>query len=137
MAQTSTATDLSIYYENLKKNGYLLTDQQAQRLSKAVLWSLGLNMSGKLKKQLAKQLPEELATQLTRAFWLLHFRDKSMPEEIFLKEVAKRSGNTDPHFAKHPTLAVFHEIKGMIDSDLSDEIADDLAPEIAALWERA
>ena len=75
MAHTN-GTDLTNYYQNVQQNGSLLTADHAQRWSKAVLWSLGLNLDRKTKKELAKTLPDELAGFLTRAFWLLHFRDK-------------------------------------------------------------
>ncbi len=141
MAQQEVAlkstNDLTISYQNIQKNGSLPSTEHAQRWSKAVLWSLGLNLSRKTKKQLAKALPETFATYLTRAFWLLHFRDKNKSSQEFFKEIAKRAGNTDAQFARIPTTAVFHELKQLIDTDVSQDVADDLAPEIREVWEQA
>lgn len=133
----SNGSDLDVYYQHIQDNGYLRTQQAAQRWSKAVLWTLGLNLDRRTKKRLAETLPDELATNLTRAFWLLNFRDKSKTQETFLKEIAKRSGNTDAEFARHPTMAIFHEVKGYAGEDLSDDVADSLAPDISALWQQA
>lgn len=129
--------DLTPSYHTIQQNGSLPSSAHAQRWSKAVLWSLGLNLSRKTKKQLAKALPAEFATYLTRAFWLLHFRDKNKSSQAFFKEVAKRAGNTDQHFARIPTTAVFHELKQLAGDDVSNDVAADLAPEIRAVWEQA
>lgn len=132
-----SANELTLSYQHIQKNGSLPSVDHAQRWSKAVLWSLGLNLSRKTKKQLAKALPDEFATYLTRAFWLLHFRDKNKSSQEFFKEVAKRAGNTDAQFARIPTTAVFHELKQLVDADVSKAVADDLAPEIREVWEQA
>ena len=136
MAQTKTA-NMSTFYANVQQNGYLRTTEQAQRLTRAVLWSLALNLGRGTKKSLAKALPDELAEYLTRPFWLVHFRDKTKSRDEFFKEVAKRSGNTDAQFAQHPTKAVFAEIKTLVDQDVVDDVADSLAPDIREFWEQA
>lgn len=137
MAQTKTTEDLTTYYTHVQTNGLLRSPEQARRFSKAVLWTLALNLGGGARKSLAKTLPDELAAQLKRPFWLLHFRDKTKTRQEFLKEVAKRSGNTDAQFARYPTQAVFAELKAMAGQDVSDKITDSLAPEISTLWEQS
>lgn len=136
MSQSNVA-DLAIYYQQVEKNGHLRTEDNAQQWSTAVLRALGLNLGRRTKKQLAKTLPEELAFDLTRKFWLLHFRDKNKPLDLFLKEVARMSGNTDAQFAIHPTRAVFHELKGYAGEEISNDVAESLAPEISELWQSA
>jgi uncharacterized protein (DUF2267 family) len=136
MADTN-GTDLTNYYQNVQQNGNLLTSGHVQRWSNAVLWTLGLNLDRKTKKQLAKTLPEELADYLTRAFYLLHFRDKQKSSQEFFREVAKRSGNSDAQFAPIPTIAIFHEVKQFAGEDVSDKVAGSLAPEIQVVWEQA
>lgn len=136
MAQ-SNGSDLASYYQNIEKNGYLRTADNAEQWSTAVLRALGTNLDRRTKKKLAKTLPEELAFDLTRKFWLLHFRDKTKERDEFLKEVARMSGNTDAQFAIHPTRAVFHEIKHYAGPEVSDDVAESLAPEISTLWQEA
>jgi uncharacterized protein (DUF2267 family) len=136
MAQ-SNGTDLGGYYRQIEENGLLLTEQDAQQWSTAVLRALGPNLPRGTKKKLAKSLPEELAFDLTRKFWLLHFRNKNLPRQEFLKEVARMSGNTDAQFAVHPTRAVFHELKQYAGNDVSETVAEDLAPEVSELWQQA
>lgn len=136
MAQTNIA-ETAAYYEEVRKNGLLLTAQDAHQWSNGVLRALGLALPRGVRKDLAHALPEELAKPLSRKFWLLHFRDKHKPAAEFLKEIALMSGNTDRVFAEHPTTAVFRELKAMAGPDLSDDVAEALAPEIADLWRRA
>ncbi len=133
----SNGTDLAGYYQRVEKNGELRTESNAQQWSTAVLRALGTNLDRRTKKRLAKALPDELAFNLTRKFWLLHFRDKNKPRSLFLKEVARMSGNTDAQFAKLPTTAVFHELKAYAGEDVSNDVAEALAPEISALWQEA
>ncbi len=140
MTQTTVAStdmDLSAYYQSIQTNGSLLTPGQSRRWSQAVLRTLGLNLDRKTKKQLAQTLPEEPAQDLMRAFWLVHFRDKNKPAEVFFKDAARRGGNTDAQFAKIPTTAVFHALKQFAGQDVSDKVAESLAPEIRAYWEQA
>lgn len=133
----SNGADLTGYYKRVEENGQLRTEEIAQQWSTAVLRALGLNLDGGTKKQLAKTLPDELAFDLTRKFWLLHFRDKNKPRDVFLKEVARMSGNTDAQFAVYPTRAVFHEVKGFAGEEVANDVAESLAPEISALWQEA
>lgn len=133
----SNGSDLAGYYQHILDNGLLRTAGAAQRWSKAVLKTLGLNLDRGTKKRLAKALPEELAGDLTRGFWLVHFRDKTKSQKTFLKEIAGRSGNTDANFARYPTTAIFHEVKSYAGQYVSDEVADSLAPEIRELWQQA
>ena len=53
------------------------------------------------------------------------------------RAAARRSGNSDADFAYYPTMAVFGAIKRMVDADLQREVAENLAPEISDLWQRA
>jgi len=117
--------------------GKLRTPQHARRWSTAVLKTLGINLDGRTKKKLAKALPEELADDLTRVFWLLHFRNSNLSSHEFQNQVARRSGNTDPDFARYPVLAVFHGVKEMIGSDTRQAVAKSLSPEVRELWENA
>jgi uncharacterized protein (DUF2267 family) len=133
----SNGSDLTRYYQQVTENGLLRTEDNAQQWSTAVLRVLGTNLDRRTKKKLAKTLPDELAFDLTRKFWLLHFRDKNKPRSAFLKEVARMSGNTDAQFAIHPTRAVFHEVKNYAGDEVSDDVAESLAPEISALWQEA
>jgi len=136
MTQADVA-EMTDYTARVRRNGYLLTEQDAEQWSSGVLRALGLHLPRGTRKDLAQALPEELATPLKRKFWLLHFRDKNKTAQAFLKEIGLMSGNTDAAFARYPTTAVFHEVKAMAGPDLSDEIAAALAPEISALWQAA
>jgi uncharacterized protein (DUF2267 family) len=133
----ANGSDLSGYYRQIQENGLLPTVAVAQRWNEAVLRTLGLNLDRRTKKRLGKALPDELAYYLTRTFWLLQFRNSNKSEEEFLKEVARRSGSTDPQFAYLPTTAVFHGLKSSIEDEISDAVADSLAPEISELWQQA
>ena len=136
MTQANGA-DLSGYYQEIQQNGRLPTQAVAQRWNEAVLRTLGLNLNRKIKKQLGNALPEELAYYLKRTFWLLHFRDHNKSSEEFLQEVARRSGSSDPDFARTPTEAVIHEVKIFAGEDISNAVADSLAPELSELWQQA
>lgn len=136
MTQANGA-DLSAYYLKIQQNGHLPTQAVAQRWNEGFLRTLGLNLNRKIKKQLGNALPEEFAYYLNRTFWLLHFRDRGKSSEEFLKEVARRSGSSDPDFARVPTEAVIHEVKAFAGADVSDAVADSLAPELSELWQQA
>ncbi len=136
MIQTS-ANNLDHYYETVLNRGKILSDKQAKAWSKAVLTTMGIDMSRGLKKELAQALPEELGEQLGRIFWLLHFRNTNVTAAEFQEAVARRSGHSDQHFAKVPITAVFHALKQLINSDLSDKVADDLSPELREIWKNA
>ena len=133
----SNGGDLSNYYQQIEENGRLQTTEIAQQWSTAVLRALGTNLDRRTKKQLAKTLPDELAFDLKRKFWLLHFRDKNKPRDAFLKEVARMGGNTDAKFALFPTRAVFHELKGYAGQEVSDDVAESLPIEVGELWQEA
>lgn len=136
MIQTATH-NLEKYYETVQKQGKILTEKQAKLWSKAVLNTLGIDMSRGVKKELASALPAELGEQLTRIFWLFHFRNKHEKVVEFQEAVARRSGHTDQHYARVPITAVFHALKQLIDNDVSDKVADDLSPELRDMWQNA
>lgn len=125
------------FFDHVKEEGNLLTEDQARRWTDATLKTLGINIDRGTKKKLAKALPEELASSLTRVFWLLHFRDTSLSSLDFQKQVARRSGHTDPRFARFPVIAVFGGIKQMIGSDVQRTVADSLSPELREMWQQA
>lgn len=129
--------DLSGYYQNIQQNGRLRSPAIAKEWNEAVLRTLGLNLDRKTKKKLGDALPEELAFYLERSFWLLHFRDAHKPANDFLNEIARRSGNSDTSFARHPTQAVFRELKAIAGEDISADVAAALAPEVSELWQTA
>jgi uncharacterized protein (DUF2267 family) len=133
----ANGSDLSGYYQQIQQNGLLPTVAVARRWNEAVLRTLGLNLDRRTKKRLGNALPDELAYYLARTFWLLRFRNSNKSEEEFLKEVARRSGNSDPKFAHFPTTAVFHELKTGLEDEISDAVAGSLAPEISELWQQA
>lgn len=136
MDHTNNGT-LDTYYDYVQKNGKLRTFGHAQRWSTAVLKTLGFNLDKSTKKALAQALPEPLAQDLTRVFWLLHFQNKNLAAADFYDQVARRSGNTDPDFARYPTKAVFGGVKDLIDSQLKQQVAEALSPEMRAVWEQA
>lgn len=135
--QMADNNKLNDFYEYVQQHGKLLTERQAQRWTDGVLRTLGMNLGRGTKKKLASALPDELAAPLTRVFWLLHFRNESMGQEEFQRTAARRSGNTDADFAQYPTLAVFGGIKRLVNDDLQREVAENLAPEISGLWQKA
>jgi uncharacterized protein (DUF2267 family) len=136
MAEENGA-DLSVYYEAIRQNGRLRTRAIAEDWNEAVLRTLSLNVDRRTKKQLADALPEALAYYLKRQFWLLHFRDKNKSRHVFLNEIARRSGNSDTDFARLPTKAVFHEVKTLAGKEVSDAVAEALAPELSELWQQS
>ena len=131
------ADQLSQYYQHVQTQGQLRTSTHAERYSRAVLQQLGLSLPRNMKRELAKALPDPLARDLTKVFWLAHFRDTNQPALDFQQRVARRSGNTDQFFARTYILAVFASLKNLLDSDLSKRIGDTLSPEIGALWRMA
>jgi uncharacterized protein (DUF2267 family) len=135
-ANTTTA-DLQTYYESLMKHANLRTVDHAQTWSWAVLRTLGFYLDRGTKRKLAKALPESLGRDLTSGFWLLHFRNPKMTSREFLRRVALRGGNTDAQYARVPTRAVFHQVKQMIDDDLSQRVAETLSSEVGDIWRQA
>ena len=129
--------DLNSYYQQIQTLGKLRSVGHAQRWSTAVLNALGDNIDGRTKKRLAKALPAELATDLTRVFRFKRFVYKDMSAWEFQNQAARRGGNTDPQFAKFPVIAVFHGLKDYIDNELSQAVADALPTEVGSLWQQA
>ncbi|GJM42087.1 MAG: hypothetical protein DHS20C20_23690 [Ardenticatenaceae bacterium] len=130
-------TDLNNYYQIVQDKGSLRTPAHAHRWSTAVLKTLGFNLNGRTKKQLAKALPKELGDDVKRVFWLVHFQNNQTTSHEFQNQVSRRSGNSDPQFARTPILAVFHGIKQILDNNVQKAVADALSPEIRELWEKA
>ena len=139
MAQTTTTKidNLDALYDHVRAAGKLRQRKHAERYTQAVLRTLGLYLKGGAKKSLAKALPDKLADQFTRAFFLAHFPDKTLSWSDFCKMVARRSGNSDGQFARIPTRAVFQGLQALIDSDTSRKVAEALSPEVQAEWEQA
>jgi uncharacterized protein (DUF2267 family) len=129
--------DLNSYFQTIQNKGSLRTPEHARRWSTAVLKTLGFNLDGRAKKKLAKALPPELGDDLKRVFWLLHFQNNQLTSHDFQNQVSRRSGNSDPQFAKTPILAVFHGVKQLVDSGTQQAVADSLSPEVRELWEKA
>ena len=137
-AQTTTmSTTLDAYYAKIESMGSLRSIAHAQNWSTATLLMLGHNLGRKTRKQLADALPEELAADVKRVFWLVHFRDSTKEAVVFQKEVARRAGVSDAQLAKIPITAVFHAVKELIDNDVTDAVANDLSPEVSELWQNA
>ncbi len=129
--------ELTQFYQGVQKGGKLRTDEHARRWTRGVLKTLGVNLPGKTKRKLARELPEALAQSLTGVFWLLHFRNPKLSSKEFQQAVARRSGNSDAQFARFPILAVFGGVKQIINQDLQREVAQSLSPDVRALWEEA
>lgn len=128
---------LDSFYRAIMQKGNLRTPDHASRLTFAVLHTLGFNISGGTKKELARALPDELARDLTRGWRLINIRSSRLPLEKFMKDVARHNGNTDPKNAERATKVVFGELKQLIDDDLTREVARDLSPEVRAFWNAA
>lgn len=130
-------TDMNHFLQQVQEQGNLPSTAHARRWSTAVLRALSLNLSRKSKKRLAKSLPDDLAADLTRVFWLAHFRNTGMTQIEFQKEVAKRAGATDAQFARTPVTAVFHGLKSFVGKEVSEEVGETLAPDLGTLWRKA
>ena len=129
--------ELTDYFAYIQKAGKLRTPAHAQRWSRAVLKTLGINLDRGTKKKLAKALPADLAGDLTRVFWLAHFQNSGLTQYDFLNQVSRRAGNTDPDFARYPVTAVFHQLKAIIGQDMTNQVAKSLSPEMRQMWEAA
>ncbi len=137
-AQTKTmTTNLDAYYATIETKGSLRSSAHAHNWSSATLLMLGHNLGRKTRKQLANALPEELAADVSRVFWLVHFRDSQKEAVTFQKEVARRAGVSDAQLARIPVIAVFNALKALLDTNMIDAVADDLSPEISELWRNA
>ncbi len=128
---------LNKFYSYVQNEGKLLSSAQARLWSSGTLKTLGLCVDRRTKRALAKELPEDLAKDLTSVFWLLHFRDPNQSADEFKLKVGRRSGNSDSEFAQFPILAVFSGLKAFIDFDLSGRVSRSLSPEIRDMWLRA
>lgn len=126
------------YYQQVLDKGSLRTIDHAVRWSNGTLQMLGINLGGKTKRSLARALPEILQDQLRFVFMPVFFRDTNISLRDFCNKVARRSrASSDPDLAKIPVLAVFSGLKGLIDSDLANQIRDDLSPELSKAWDDA
>ena len=131
------ATDITTFYNTVQTMGKLRSPQHAQRWTRAVLQTLGLNLSKPAKKALKNALPEELAQFVSDVWWLFNFRDEEISASYFQERVARRAGNTDLNFAIYPIKAVFGALQGIISADVSRTVADSLSPELRELWQNA
>ncbi len=132
-----TTLSLAEFYAQVQATASLHNLELAERWTDAVLATLGFHLGGKAKKALGQALPAELKRSLGRVFWLLHFRDSTLSRQEFQKQVARRAGHTDAAYALRPILAVFQNVKRLIDPDVSRQVTESLAPDIRALWEQA
>jgi uncharacterized protein (DUF2267 family) len=137
MSQQIGTAELSGFYDYVLTQGKLRTPQHAERWTKATLRTLGLNLDRRSKRALSKELPEKLAFQLNRSFWLLHFRNNQLSRHDFCQAVGRRSGNTDPDFARFPVQAVFGGMKQFLSEETQKRVADTLSPEMRDLWQTA
>lgn len=131
------SNELTSFYQHVQTAGSLRTEMHAKRWTRAVLQTLGLNVSGAAKKSLQTALPQELGDHVGRVFWLFNFRDDNMTAEYFQDRVGRRAGNTDKIFARIPTMAVFGGVRAMISSDVDQKVAESLSPEVRELWDNA
>lgn len=134
---TYSTDNLTDYYAAIQATGKLRSPVHAQRWSRGVLNTLGLTLDRGTKKKLASALPNELAGDLTRKFWLAHFRNSGQTPYEFFNQVSRRSGNSDPDFARFPTTAVFRQIKALAGQNVSDQVAKALSPDMRQMWEAA
>lgn len=134
---TNQDTALQGYYDFVQDRASLRSPDHARRWSSAVLRTMGFNLSGGTRKSLSRELPKELGSELSRGFKLLSFFDGGKPADEFFKEVARRSGNSDPQFARTATTAVFGGLKQTIDADLSRKVGNSLPREVGRLWDEA
>jgi uncharacterized protein (DUF2267 family) len=129
--------DLDSYYRYVTGVGELRTPQHARRWTDGVLRTLGTALSRQAKRALAKELPDELARSVNDVFWLLHFRDPNLGRDEFLHRAGRRSGNSNGEFAAVPTRAVFAGLRFYISTEVDQQIADTLSPQLHDLWQEA
>ena len=135
---TNIATaNLDDFYHLVMEDGNLHTIELARRWTTATLRITGLNMKGKARRKLAKALPEQLGSEVRRVFWLVHLHEPALPAFDFQRQVARRAGVTDGQFARQPILAIFRQLKQIIDSELLEEVRDALPSAVGELWEQA
>lgn len=133
----AASSNLDAFFNHVQEHGLLRTREHAERWTRAVLQTLGLNMGRGAKRKLAQALPDELAASLTDVFWLIHFRNTNQGALDFQQRVARRAGNSDKEFARHPIVAVFGGVRDLIPGDVDSAVADTLSPELRQLWEQA
>ncbi len=137
MQATTEAAALDEFYRAVMREAQQPTMKHAARTTFAVLHTLGFNLSGSVKKKLAKELPEKLARDLTRGWRLLHIRNRNLSLEDFAADVGLHSGNTDPDYAKIAIRVIFRQMKKRLGGNLIQTVARDLSPEVRALWDEA
>ena len=125
---------LDNFYQYVLDAAKLRTIKHAKVWTEGTLEILGTVLDRRVRRVLSKNLPEELTDSLGGIFWLLHFRDTNMSAEDFCQRVARRSGNSDPEYARVPVGAVFGGLRLYIGPDLEKRIVDSLPPEIGAIW---
>ncbi len=134
---SNEALTLESFYLNVENDAHLRTVGHAERWTEAVLRTMGFNMGGGTKRDLAKALPDDLSRQLTRGWKLINLHNSRMTQKAFLNEVARRSGNTDSAYARMATLAVFRNLKNYVDDNLERDIARSLPKDVGQLWDEA
>jgi uncharacterized protein (DUF2267 family) len=134
---SNQTVSLDSFYQSVMQRGHMRTPGHAARTTFAVLHTLGFNLSGGVKRKLAKALPDRLARDLSRGWRLINIRHSKLSMDAFAKDVSRHSGNTDPAVARSATQVVFREIKQLIDDDLSRQVARDLSPEVRDFWNAA
>lgn len=135
--QSASNNHLDNFYKEVQEKAYLRTPEHAKRWTTSVLKTLGVQLDGGTKRALAKALPPALANDLKGVFWLLHFRNGRLTPAEFQRQVALRAGHTDGQFARKPVMAVFGQVKGMIDKDLNSRVEKSLPAAIGELWREA
>ena len=130
-------SELTSFYEHVQVVGRLRTSDHARRWTNGVLETMGSSLDRGTKKELRKNLPEELSKSVNAVFHLLHFRNSNQSSEEFLLRAGRRSGNSDPEFALYPTLGVFSGMRLFIDQDTENRISKSLSPEVSKMWNDA
>ncbi|MDA0243737.1 MAG: DUF2267 domain-containing protein [Chloroflexi bacterium] len=125
------------FYALVQASAHLRTADHGRIWTRGTLNMLGVNLSKSAKKALSNALPDDLKKFLGGVFWLAFFRDTNITALEFQNRVARRSGNTDAHFAKIPVTAVFGAIKQTVSPQVAKEVADSLSPELRGLWDKA
>jgi uncharacterized protein (DUF2267 family) len=129
--------NMSTFYKNVMEKGHLRTVEHAKRWTMATLRVTGHNLKRGARKRLAKALPDELAGEVRRMFWLVNLHEPALPVHEFQRQVALKVGATDGQFARHPIVAVFGELKTLIDQGVSSDVREALPAEVAELWQEA
>lgn len=133
----AATVDRDSFYKDVMRIGNLRTAAHAERWTYAVLRTLGFNLSGGTKRELAKALPEELGRHLKRGWRLINIRRSELSLDNFAKDISLLSGNTDREVAKVVTQIVFRQLKGLVNDRVSRSVVRDLSPEVGDFWEAA